>query len=289
MRALWITTNTNETTNHVKAWESAYGPTVHRTFDHMALRNDWMFLDWAREIRPSVVFYVGANLAPGNPRMDTLSELRSLAPTVLLCSDAADTPWHPVLRQYRKHNSFDLLVSLDGSRTPFVDMTILTPVAPEFFSGDGQSRDIRCGFSGTVGRWNTRAETINALEWFGGLTVRRRAPTDGYEDHAAFMRRCRMVLNTSLTGSGQAHHIKGRVLEAGWVGCALLESAGSPIGEWFPDDCYFTWRDAVDAAAIIKDTSDEEITRRATRLAEEVRSRFTPMQIYGEVLKRIGL
>lgn len=287
-RALWITTKTNETTNHVRAWESVYGETVHRTFNHMALRNDWMFLDWAREIKPDVIFYVGANLAPGNPRLDTLHELRKLAPTVLLCSDAADTPWHPVLRQYRKHESFDLLVSLDGSKTPFVDMAVLTPGNPEPFTID-VPRNIRCGFSGTVGRWNTRSEIINALEWLGGLTVRLRSPSDGYSEHAAFLRHCRMVLNTSWTGSGLTHHIKGRVLEAGWAGCALLEYYESPIKEWFPDDCYFSWRNAKEAASIIKDASDDEINQRARRLAEEVRARYSAEKIYGEILRRINV
>ena len=289
MRSLFITTKTSDCDNHVKAWKSVYGETAHRTFDHMGLRNDWMFLDWAREIEPDVIFYIGANQAPGNPKPDTLRALRAFAPMVLLCSDAADTPWHPVLNQYRKQGCFDLLVSIDGSRTPYVDLATLTPIAPEPFTRSDVPRDICCGFSGTVGRWNIRSETINALEWLGGLTVREREPQDGYNEHAAFMRRCKMILNTSWTGSGQSHHIKGRVLEAGWAGCALLEYAESPIAEWFPSDCYFIWRDAKEAATIIKDASDEEISHRAERLAHEVRTRYSAKSIYEEILKRINV
>jgi hypothetical protein len=98
-----------------------------------------------------------------------------------------------------------------------------------------------------------------------------------------------MMLNISYTGSQLTHHIKGRVLESGWAGCALLESAGSPIAEWFPEDCYFTWRDAKEAAAIIRDATDEEIAHRAERLAKEVRARYSAKLIYGEILRRIGL
>jgi hypothetical protein len=287
IKALWITTNTNEVFNHVKAWESVYGKTVHKTFNHMAIRNDWMFIEWAQEFKPDIIFYIGANLAPGNPKKDILGELRKFAPTVLLCSDAADEPWHPVLDQYRKHSSFDLMVSLDGSHTPFVDMATLTPVSPELFNAEG-NKDIHCGFSGTVGKVGERAETIGDLKRLGFLTVRPRESFDGYNSHAFFMRRSRMILNTSLTGSGKAHHIKGRVLEAGWAGCALLEMEGSPIREWFPDDCYFTWRSSKEAAAIIYDASDDEISHRARRLSEEVRKHYSPKSIYDSILKRIG-
>ncbi len=290
MKSLFITTKTNETTNHVKAWESAFGEAAHFRFDHNAgIRNDWQFGEVVVQHKPDVVFYIGANQAPGNPRPDTLRALRAFAPTVLLCSDAADTPWHPVLNQYRKQECFDLLVSIDGSRTPYVDFSTLTPVAPEPFTGTDMPRDIRCGFSGTVGRWNARSETINALEWFGNLTVRKRSPLDGYDDHAHFMSQCRMILNISYTGSQLTHHIKGRVLEAGWAGCALLEYIGSPIAEWFPEDCYFTWRDAKEAAGLIRDLDETTIERVAKRLSEEVRERYSPRLIYGQILEKLGI
>ena len=240
-------------------------------------------------MKPDVIFYIGANQAPGNPRSETLRALRKIAPTVLLCSDAADTPWHPVLRQYRKLECFDLLVALDGSRTQYVGMAVLTPVSPEMFSGVDEPRDIRCGFSGTVGRWNARSETINALEWFGDLTVRRRETVDGYDDHARFMRRCRMILNLSYTGSQLSHHIKGRVIEAGLSGCALLESAGSPIADWFPEGCWFTFRDPPEAAAMIRDLSDAEIEKAASALSGFVREHYMPKHIYGSILEKLGL
>ena len=69
-----------------------------------------------------------------------------------------------------------------------------------------------------------------------------------------------MVLNTSWTGSDR-HHIKGRVLEAGWAGCALLEQAESPIAKWFPR-IVILLGDAKEAAEIIKNASDDEINLR---------------------------
>ncbi len=205
-----------------------------------------------------------------------------------LCSDAQDKPWHGVLDVYKKHNCFDLQVSLDGGKYHALDMSTLTPVDPTLYNGTAK-RDIRCGFSGAVGTMGDRSEIIHSLEWFGGLTVRGRTLKGGYEDHVKFMRRCKMILNTSWTGTGDAHHIKGRVLETGWAGGALLEMSESPIEKWFPKDCYFTWRNAKEAAEIIADASDKEISQKAKRLSEEVRRRFSAKMIYGEILKRVGI
>lgn len=271
----------------MRAWESAFGPAEHHAFDHRKLRNDWQAVEAARDVRPDIMFYIGAQEGVGNPRPATFRELRSFAPLINLCSDAGDGPWHKTLDFYRSKECFDLQVSIDGAREAPVDLATLTPVDPGPFAGGG-ARDIRCGFSGSVGRWNPRSEIILALKWFGGLTVRERATgNDSYKDHAGFMRRCRLLLNISNTGTGHAHHIKGRVLEAGWAGCALLESEGSPIGEWFEEDCYIKYRDPPHAAHLIETLSGDAIDLAARRLAEEVRAKYTSSQIYGGILDRV--
>lgn len=287
MKALFITTATIDCANHAKAF-GLVGEVVHFTFEHKAIRNDWSFVQEAEKHRPDVIFYIGANEAMGNPRVQTLYDLRQIAPSILLCSDAADTPWHPTLERYRRHQSFDLMVSIDGANKAPVDLATLTPVHYPTFDSINVKRDIRLGFSGTVGRWNSRSEIIKALQWFGGLTVRNRQE-NGYEDHVSFLKRCSMLLNISLTGSQQFHHIKGRVLEAGWAGCALLEPESSPIGEWFPRDCYFTYGHPQEVAQIVRDAPDTDIARAASRLSEEVRRRFRPEMIYGEMLNRVGV
>jgi hypothetical protein len=95
------------------------------------------------------------------------------------------------------------------------------------------------------------------------------------------------LLNVSFTGSGQRHHVKGRVLEAGFAGCALLESEGSLIGNWFPSDCYVTYKDPRDAADIARDMDDHTIERLSRRLSEEVKGRFHPSIIYGDIVKMV--
>lgn len=290
MKALFYTTQTSDCANHVRAWESAYGPSVIVTYNHRGVCNDWELMQAIAEHKPAVVFYIGAHAAPGNPKPVVLQEARKQTRLVNLCSDSADSPWHPVLRTYRDQQCFDLQVGIDGDMRAPVDLVTLTPVDPRPFTvGAAPERDIRCGFSGSVGACSHRAEIVNSLDWFGGLTVRARVGKDGYRDHARFMRRCRMVLNVSRTGSGRTHHIKGRVLEAGWAGAALLESEGSPIAEWFPADCYLTYENPKDAARLIRHADDETLDRVARRLAEEVRARFTPERIYGDILEKLAL
>ena len=285
MRVLFLTAPSNDCDNHVRAFRSL-APAEHIVMQSKGIGIDWKILQSVRDNKPDVVFYISANRGPYALKIQTLKEMREIAKTVNLCSDATDRPWHGVLAAYKKYECFDLQVSIDGGRPMAIGLSSLTPVDPTLYEGIGPDRTIRCGFSGGTG--GTRSEIISALSWFGNLTVRHRAAKNGYEDHVTFLRSCRMVLNTSWTGSGQAHHIKGRVLEAGWAGCALLEQAESPIAKWFPEDCYFTWGDAKEAAEIIKNASDDEINLRARRLAEEVRARYTPKSIYGEILKRIG-
>lgn len=284
MKAVFLTTKTGDCINHVRAWESVFGKVEHITFNHEGIRNDDVLIDAALASKPDVIFYIGAINGRGNPRAETYRALRQIAPTVNLCSDAQDRPWHTVLQTYARMGLFDLQVSIDGAIGAPVDHSTLTPVDTRAFAGEVE-KDIRFGFSGSVGRWNGRSEIVKALEWMGGLTVLHRTGVS-YRDHVHFLKRCKMVLNVSLTGSGHANHVKGRVLEAGWAGCALLESEGSTIDHWFPSDCYLTYRDPREAAQMARDLDDATIKRLADRLSEEVRTRYHPKMIYTEIIKR---
>ena len=293
MKALFITTKTVDCINHVAAWDSfAPVPAVHFTYDHHNIRNDWQMTEIAESVRPKIIFLILPNKAPGNPRPDVLRQLRKIAPSVLLVSDAADRPWHSILCGYRTAKCFDLMVAIDGAKEisglgPIY--STLTPVDPRPFERRTErGRIIKCGFSGSVGRWNARSEIIQALRWFSNLTVRERAGEGTYNDHAAFMGRCQMLLNISHTGTQQSHHIKGRVLEAGWAGCALLENIESPIANWFPEGCWLPYRDPPDAARIIAETSGERIKEVAHNLSDYVRRNYRPEMIYGGILRELN-
>lgn len=283
MNALFITTDTNDCLNHYQAWNSCFTPALLQTFNIHQIRNDWKFVQYAQKMKPDVIFYIGAVKGLGIPKPDTFKQLRDIAPTINLCSDAADSPWHGVLKHYKKQGCFDLQVSIDGALDAPVDHVTLTPVSPEHFKKE--TKDIRCGFSGTVGRFNRRSEVINALEWFGNLTVRKRG--DSHREHINFLNRCELLLNTSWTGSDLGHHIKGRVLEAGLAGCALLEHKDSPIHQWFKGG-WIPWEAPKDVAEIIKDISDKEIQDISNTLSQEVKS-YTPEKIYTEILNLVSI
>jgi len=287
MKALFITTTSNDCFNHVRAWNSCFLPAIHHTFDLKAIRNDWQAVEIAQEEQPDIIFYIGATDGPGIPRFETFCELQKTAPIINLCSDAADWPWHKTLELYERQKCFNLQVSIDGALKTPVDFVTLTPIDARPFKV--MPKNIRCGFSGTVGMHNSRSEMINSLEWFGKLFVRRRERGDNYEDHAYFMNQCQILFNTSWTGTEDTHHIKGRVLESGFAGCALLEHEDSPVAEWFPKGSWFSWKTPKDAAEIIHDASDEEINSVANALSQTVKENFTAKQIYGEILAHVGL
>jgi len=182
------------------------------------------------------------------------------------------------MRLYKKHGCFAAQVAIDGADT--ADLAVLTPVDPTPYRT--LPKNIGFGFSGSVGRWNTRAEVINALEWLGGLLVRKRG--GDYQEHVDFMCRTKILFNTAWTGTGERFHVKGRVIEAGHANCALLEHVDSPIGRWFPDGAWFPWENPKDAADIVKNVSDVEIERSARLLNETVMEKYTAKKIYQEIL-----
>jgi len=286
MKALFYTTKTTDAANHVYAWNSISAvPAVHIAYNHRGINNDWQMLDAARE-GVDVIFYIGAHRAPGNPHPQTFIEARKLAPIINFCCDATDPPWHPVLLKYKEMGCFDLQVAIDGGRDAPVDLSVLTPVNTTAFHR--VEKDIRCGFSGSVKRFHDRFEVIEAIGDM--VTIRNRLPLDGpYQEHADFLSRCRMTLNESTTGSGKTHHIKGRVLESGWAGCALLESIGSPILDWFHPGSVFLYRTAEEAVDIIRSLTDAEIDTAAKHLADQVRAKYTPEMIYGKILSYVHL
>lgn len=279
--ALFLTTPTVDCENHVRAWNSmASVPAKHVTFRPDKIRNDLFLVDTARALQPDVIFYIGTCRSLGTPVPGTFRMLRDIAPAINLVSDAADAPWHPVLARYRDKEAFDLQVAIDGARGDIaVDHTTLTPVDAGAFHVEGKG--IRCGFAGSFGTKDRRGKLIGPLVESGDIT---RGPKGAYEDHARFLGRCAMTINTPFTGSGKGMHVKGRVLEAGWAKCALLEMKGSPARDWFPKAALIEYEDETDARELIRGLSDERIAEAAEVLSECVRQRYTAAHIYGEIL-----
>ena len=172
------------------------------------------------------------------------------------------------------------MVSIDGARDAPVDWVSLTPIDFSVFEGEGD-RDIPCGFSGTAHRETPRGRLLWPVITDGTVRLRRRSRS--YDAHAMFMRRCVSIVNTPFTGTGKAMHVKGRVLEAGAAGCALLELEGSPAADWFPAAALVGWRDADD----IRRLAATRLADAAEALHDHVRRHYSPALIYGEILDRV--
>lgn len=338
MRALFVTSSTSDVDSLVRAWDCWQPDKSTRVmFPHMGEPRDKEILTIAREMRPNIIFYIGANEGSGIPSMETFLRLREMAPSINLCCDAGDTPWYEPLKRYKKAGCFNLQVALDGYLNAPVDLVTVTPVDPTpYIQPIVWDRFIRCGFSGGVSSKERLAvfkasfpsrqapkivkrRPRNALPAWKPLykkhpdipppvpvtqrdkivwglenmkdviTVRRRTSKAPYSDHVAFMQSCQIIINTSTSGTGDTHHIKGRVLEAGWAKCALLESEGSPIAEWLPEESYFIYRDANHARELIKSLTTEQVAKSAFALNEYVKEHYHPRQIYGKILERAGL
>jgi len=287
IKALFYTTSTNECVNHIMAWDML-GTSEHIAFDYRGIRNDHLLLSGIEKYKPDVVFYIGAAGGNGLPKPETLRAARDLVPMINLCSDAADKPWHPLLELYKREDCFDLQVAIDGSFNSPCELSTLTPVNHNLFRGTAV-KTIRAGFSGSRGVHCERSEIVNSLEWFAGLTVRKRSKEDGYFEHVKFLKSCQMVLNTSWNGTGTGHHMKGRVIETGMAGSCLLEHIDSPFAEWFPEDCCIRYKTARDVAKIIDGMSNEVISKTAENLHKHVMENYKSSDIYEDILGYVDL
>ena len=298
MKAYFVTVCVSDAGNLMDAWASTGREFNHVPFVLRSEPNDDEILDKAG--KPDVIFYVGAAAGEGLPSIETLQALRRIAPTVNLCWDSADPPWHPLLNAYRDAECFDIQVGLDGCHEAPVDMVTLTPVNPRRYEGSDYERTTRCGFTGNIpsreymdivrklhGTGEQRADLLHPM---GDLIlIRQRDVTSPYEDYVDFLKHCQIAINTSMTGSGATHHVKGRVIEIPLAGAALLEMAAAPTGRWLPPGSFFTYSDMEEAAHIIRTADPSDIARRAGKARKYVLRRYTPNAIYGAILARIGL
>lgn len=191
-------------------------------------------IKWALDCRLDVCFYIGA--ASGyNPRIEQFLEIKAKIPLYHICFDAGDKPWWPLLMEYKRANCFVKQITIDGARETPCDMAALTPINPDKFNWQ-QKKIHRLGFCGSVGSLQ-RKRIVNGLIAEKILTFKNRDKTNHtHESYNNFMSQCQTVLNMSWTGSGETHHVKGRVLEAIYSGARLMEDYSSPTKFYFEEN-----------------------------------------------------
>ena len=292
MKAAFVTTEPNDVANVIAAWDFWNVKSTRITFDYRKPIDGDGIVERASAVCPDVIFYIGGCGPACWPNFETFRKLRDIAPFINLIFDGGDDPWHAVIEEYRQEKCFDLQVNIDGRKDCPADLNTTAPVNSSFFDGEGPEKDIFCGISGGISEGDRRTNIIKPLLLEGLIKMRPRDLIgDGYPEHVAFMRRCRVIINTSFTGSGRSHHVKQRVFETGFAGAALLEDIEAPTPHWIPPEYFFTYEDTrfspMRPSEVIRNLSTEEISEKAGLLQEHVRAHYTPQQVYGAMLDRL--
>lgn len=322
MKAFFITTETNETNKYPESFSCVNGNQVnHFVFHHRGTPGtpigeqlDKAIYEGAKEYQPDVVIYLGA--CAGNiPTPQTFQRINEeIAPTVLMCSDAADvvSPWTYLLHEYNKQRSFSCVVAIDGNRNwEFSDrhLTLLTPIDPARYPSPPiphADRGMPFGFAGNIGTFKAMKNglpagrrTLIAQMCAFGLKYRDRdssfdplkPPSESYQGCADFLSNCRIVPNFCETGSYERTHVKGRVVEVGLAGATLLEQVKSPACNWFEKDVdYIEFTDSRHAKSLVTSMQDKpEVTQGfGDRLRAKIMKEHTPEKFWGKVMQRVN-
>jgi hypothetical protein len=299
MKALFLSTSSNETDKYHDCLANLkLGESQIMRYDPLGT-TDQILYSKVKEYAPDLVVYIGVRWGQ-QPSIAALSAINEkIAPMVHICSDAADTPWHDLLREYHNAGAFSLQVAIDGSRKwPMADsqMTALTPVDPAHFPSDLKlhvERTIDAGYAGNPGSgpFSKRTAVLSALlgEKCLDLRIRSNLPYT-YEAFCVYLSKVRMSLNIAYTGTEATTHVKGRVLESALAGACLLETKGSPTCLWFrPGIDYLEYESAAEAASIIRNTPSTTTQVIADSLRKRVLAEHSPLQFWSRIFERIGL
>ncbi len=299
MKALFLSTSSNETDKYCDCLANLkLGECQIMRYDPLGTTDQVLYAK-VKEYAPDFVAYIGTRWGQ-QPSIAALSAINEkIAPMVHICSDAADPPWHDLLREYHNAGAFSLQVAIDGSRKwPMSDsqMTALTPVDPALFPTDLKlhvERTIDCGYAGNPGSgpFSKRTQILSALlcEKILDLRIRSNLPYT-YEAFCIYLSKVRMSLNIAYTGTEAGMHVKGRVLESALAGACLLETKGSPTCLWFrPGIDYLEYESPAEASSIIRNTPLAMTQALADSLRKRVLTEHSPLQFWSRIFERIGL
>lgn len=299
MKTLVLSTQTNETTKYSESLEP-FGEVKLLHYD-IPDGSEQVLFSKAQEFAPDLIVYIGSRWGK-QPSIATLAQLQSkVAPSVHICSDAADPPWHDLLREYHDKGAFTLQVAIDGNKkwpaSP-AGLTLLTPVEFKHFPEvvlPHAERPIKCGFAGNTGGGPTSKRTILLCGLLEKrvLDMRVRSPLPfTYEGYCEYLTRCRVSLNIAHTGTEQTMHVKGRVIETALAGACLLENEGSPAREWFePGIDYAEYSTIEQAVDLIEHMNNSPLIAQsmATNLRAKVRQFHSPDTFWRTILDKIGV
>jgi hypothetical protein len=297
------------------------GGVPHTERDNIAMDDE--MLRHAKLAQPDAIVYISARWDPWVPFYETLGELNSIAPVVHFLSDGADPPWWDELERYERNKCFTATVSIDGSHAwpggkgwresgtnavwcseknlpypyPSISncLTLLTPIDTRAFEGKNHlefhERPYAIAWAGNSDR-GMREAVIERLRAVRGCYVRMRDTNpNSYPEFAKFLRHARVVPNVPFSGSGAARQVKGRVLEAGFAGCCLLEWKNEATRSWFnPRNEFFEYESVEEAAEMAEWLSHHSriAGEAAAALKERVTREHHPKVFWEKVMGALG-
>ena len=301
MKIVFLTTSSGETEKYAESLACVNGSKVSLLrYDGPEVTDETLY-GAVRDLKPAMVVYIGTRWGP-QPSILFLAKLNDkVAPTVHICSDAADPPWHDLLADYHKAGAFALQVAIDGNpRWPLAEtargMTLLTPINASHF-GEMRPHALRhhvCGYAGNAGaEGSVRRDILMHMMMRNLVRMRmREGGNETYADMCEFMKQCRMTLNISYTGTQAAKHVKGRVLEAGLAGSCLLEVADTPTSAWFkPGVDYLPYNTVDELMQIVNRLAvePEETQAIGARLRTRVLTEHSPAVFWRKIMERVGV
>lgn len=309
MKGLFVTSATNETFKYGESFAcipgneivtAKYTNRVGKVGQGTRGMGDNEILSCARECQPDIIVYIGSRWGD-LLSIQALRTLREIAPSVHICSDAADEPWWDLLLEYDREQAFNLQVSIDGNKDwPLhaTQLTSLTPFDPSRYPDKPArlaDRPIVFGYSGNLGgKGSIRKEMMDGMKALG-LEIRPRDVTPGVDTYKSFIEfvcQCRFIANFPHTGTQKFMHVKGRVVETALAGAVLVDQRGSPANQWFqPGVDYLEYDDAKDARRVVDHFNArlEEAQEMADRLRAKVLRDHGPVQFWNRIFDRVGL
>jgi len=304
MRSMFLETGTSEVQKYAETMRGlGLGEVGTLRYDEVGGSEKLLYAR-VKEFAPDLVVYIGSRWGI-QPSIAALCKINSsIAPSVHICSDAADPPWHDLLREYHTAGAFTLQVAIDGnSKWPCssAHMTALTPVDPAHFPFFPHhpplhdARPIACGYAGNPGGGPQSQRTVLLSSLLQKRMIDTRIRSNlpyTYDSYCEYLTRCRMSLNVAYSGTEATKQVKGRVLESGLAGACLLETAGAPTSEWFRKGIdYLEYENADHCAAIIERLKHEpeETQTMADALRSRVLSEHSPSKFWGRIFDKIGI
>ena len=309
MKGFFVTSATNETFKYGESFVAVpgnelvtakYTNRVGKPGQGTTGMADEAILQAAKECAPEIIVYIGSRWGD-LLSIPALKALRKIAPTVHICSDAADQPWWDLLVEYDKAGAFDLQVAIDGNKNwPLheTQLTSLTPFDPARYPDPmiaHAARPILFGYSGNLGgKGSVRKDMMDGMRALG-LQIRERDVTPGVDTYKGFIEfvvQCRFIANFPHTGTQKYMHVKGRVVETGLAGAVLVEQRGAPTQDWFePGVDYLEYGSAKEARQIVDHFASrpDESHAMAERMRTKVLRDHGPAQFWSRITDRVGI